>query len=49
MKIAKPTITTFENGDLIDSNIPHFSEVEILQAEKNVDHFEALVRSVLNR
>jgi hypothetical protein len=49
MKIAKPTITTFENEDLIDSGVPHFSEDEILQAEKNIDHFEALVSSILNR
>jgi hypothetical protein len=49
IKIGKPTMSSFENGDLIDSDIPHFSEDEILQAEKNVDRFEALVSNILNR
>lgn len=49
MKITKPTITTFENEDLIDSGVPHFSEDEILQAKKNIDRFEILVRNILNR
>jgi hypothetical protein len=42
-------MSSFENGDLIDSDIPHFSEDEILQAEKNVDRFEALVSNILNK